>query len=265
LGGDSSTLARKIRTYERRPEWWGLRTFLTRFAWQDGKTASGQFAHPAAQAAVNRPGEPFQTGASGVEMRAPTHRPALPPACAGAPGGSAIDVTHSSLIGRYDPVTMMERWLVVLTFAAALGSALIAGVFYAFSTFIMRALKRRPAAEGMAAMQAINVAVINPLFLGVFLGTAAACAALIAVAILRWPRPGSACLLIGGALYLAGTLLVTVLFNVPLNKALAKATPGDADAARMWEHYLARWTMWNHVRTAAALAATIALVAALGQ
>lgn len=70
---------------------------------------------------------------------------------------------------------MKETLLFALRLVSALGSGLIAGVFFAFSTFVMTALARRPPAEGMAAMQAINVAVLNPLFLGVFVGTAVTC------------------------------------------------------------------------------------------
>ncbi|HLL90834.1 MAG TPA: hypothetical protein VK324_16150 [Tepidisphaeraceae bacterium] len=68
---------------------------------------------------------------------------------------------------------MSDRLEFPMTLAAALGSGLMAGVFFAFSAFVMRALGRLPAGEAVAAMRAINVAVINPLFLGVFLGTAA--------------------------------------------------------------------------------------------
>ena len=158
---------------------------------------------------------------------------------------------------------MNDPLLVALAFVAALGSGVIGGVFYAFSTFVMTALRRRPAAEGLAAMQAINVAVINPLFLGLFLGTAAVSAVIVAVALLRWSRPGSACLLAGGLLYFAGTFLVTMLFNVPLNNALAKLDPADPDAEALWTRYADRWTAWNHVRTAAAIAATAAFILAL--
>ena len=146
---------------------------------------------------------------------------------------------------------------------AAIGSGLIAGVFYAFSTFVMRALAQRPPNEGMAAMQAINVAVINPLFLGPFLATAAAAAALVAVALLRWAHAGSAWLLTGGLLYFAGTFGVTMLFNVPLNNVLEQIPPDAPDAAEQWTHYAARWTTWNHVRTAAAIAAMAAFILAL--
>jgi len=156
--------------------------------------------------------------------------------------------------------TDVVAWLV---FAASLGAGLMAGVFYAFSTFVMRALSRRPHPEGMAAMQTINVAVINPLFLGVFLGTAAACVAAVAAALLRWDHPGSASQVAGGALYLVGTFGVTLFGNVPLNNALARLTGDDPAGARRWDDYVRLWTRWNHMRTAAALASAGSLTVAL--
>jgi uncharacterized membrane protein len=66
----------------------------------------------------------------------------------------------------------MNDWVALLTLCSALGSGLMAGVFFAFSTFVMRALARRPFAEGIEAMQEINRTVLNPWFLGVFFGTA---------------------------------------------------------------------------------------------
>jgi uncharacterized membrane protein len=138
--------------------------------------------------------------------------------------------------------------LFALTFAAALGCALVGGIFFAFSNFVMRALARVPG--GMAAMQAINVTVLNPLFLALFFGTAAACAVLSAL------RPGSALVIGGAALYLIGTFGVTIVFNVPRNNALARLHPADSVAA--WRRYVQEWTWWNHVRTlAAALAAAL--------
>lgn len=151
---------------------------------------------------------------------------------------------------------MTDSSLFALALAAALGSGLIAGVFFAFSTFVMRALARLPAGEGIAAMQAINVAVINPLFLGVFVGTAILSGIAVVAAWMRWGEPGAAFLLAGGALYLFGTFFVTTLFNVPLNNSLAAVTPADPEGAGHWTRYVSRWTAWNHVRTAAALAAT---------
>src|SRR5687767_10674164 len=160
-------------------------------------------------------------------------------------------------------MAVVDDLLFALTLCAALGCGLIAGVFFAFSAFVMKALARLPAAEGIAAMQSINVAVINPLFLGVFLGTAAACAAAAVGALLRWQKPGAGYVLAGAALYVVGTFLVTILFNVPLNNSLAAVTPSDPAAASQWAGYMSRWTAWNHVRTAAALLAAGSFVIAL--
>lgn len=154
-------------------------------------------------------------------------------------------------------------WLFALTLFAALGCGLIAGVFFAFSVSVMRALARLPAAEGIAAMQSINVVILNPLFLAVFLGTAAACVVVMIAGILRWHEPGAAYLLVGGGLYLLGSFVVTMLFNVPRNEALALVAPADPAAASLWADYLTTWTAWNHVRAAASLAAAAALTIAL--
>ena len=157
----------------------------------------------------------------------------------------------------------LDRALVVVTFVAAIGAGLIAGVFFAFSTFVMRALARRPVAEGMAAMQAINVVVINPIFLGVFLGTAGLSLAAAVLATMRWQPPSSVQTIIAAALYVLGTFGVTVVCNVPLNNHLAAVSPSDATAAALWGNYVRRWTRWNHVRMLAGAAALVLFVLAL--
>jgi uncharacterized membrane protein len=160
---------------------------------------------------------------------------------------------------------MLERYLFILTFTAALGCGLIAGVFFAFSTFVMNALARRPSAEGIAAMQSINITVINPWFMTAFLGTAVACLLLVVSSLLKWNQPGAIYLLVGSLLYLVGTFGVTMACNVPLNDALAIAKPESTDGANLWASYLTDWTLWNHVRTVAALAAAALFTIALGK
>jgi uncharacterized membrane protein len=150
-----------------------------------------------------------------------------------------------------------------LIFLSALGSGLIAGTFFAFSTFVMAALARLPAVQGIAAMQSINVVVINPLFMGAMFGTTLACIALGVASITGWGEPRALYLLSGGLLYLLGTVLVTMVFNVPRNDALAGLDPNSGEAASLWVRYVAEWTAWNHVRTVAALAATAAFILAL--
>jgi uncharacterized membrane protein len=151
-----------------------------------------------------------------------------------------------------------------LTLVAALGCGLLAGVFFAFSGFVMKALARLPPGEGIAAMQSINAAVLNPWFLGAFFGTAAACVLAVISSLLRWHEPSAVYLVAGGVVYLVGGFLVTIVFNVPKNEALARVTPADPHGPRLWADYVASWTAWNHVRTATALAAAAAFSTALG-
>ena len=160
-------------------------------------------------------------------------------------------------------MAIVDGFLFTLTFITALGCGLIAGLFFAFSVAVMQALARLPAAGGIAAMQSINSAILNPLFLVIFLGTAAGCALVMLTALARWHSPGSVYLLVGGALYLVGSLLVTVVCNVPKNNTLASVAPADPGSAGLWAGYLASWTTWNHVRTVASLASLSSLIIGL--
>ena len=160
-------------------------------------------------------------------------------------------------------MAIVDGFLFTLTFITALGCGLIAGLFFAFSVAVMQALARLPAAGGIAAMQSINSAILNPLFLAIFLGTAAGCALVMLTALARWHSPGSVYLFVGGALYLGGSLLVTAVCNVPKNNMLASVAPGDPDSAGLWAEYLASWTTWNHVRTVASLASLSSLILGL--
>lgn len=153
--------------------------------------------------------------------------------------------------------------LSLITLLSALGCGLVAGVFFAFSAFVMKALANLPPAQGIAAMQSINVVVINPWFMTAFFGTAVSCILVMIWSILRWHDPGSVYVLAGSLLYLVGTILVTMLFNVPLNNSLAAVAPVSAEGAKVWAGYLTAWTTWNHVRTIAALAAAALLTIGL--
>ncbi|MCA1490912.1 DUF1772 domain-containing protein [Sinorhizobium alkalisoli] len=157
----------------------------------------------------------------------------------------------------------MAAFVPGLAFAAAIGSGLMAGLFFVFSVCVMRALSRLPAEQGIAAMNAINVAIQNPLFLVAFMGTAILGLALIVAAFIMGER-GSYLLAAGGLAYLVGTFLVTVIFNVPLNDALAAAR-GEAAAALWQQRYLTDWVRWNHVRTIASIGALALFVLGLAR
>ena len=150
---------------------------------------------------------------------------------------------------------MTGELLVGLTVVSALGCGLMAGVFFAFSAFVMTALARLPPAQGLAAMQAINVAVLNRSFLGAFLGTAAACALLVVSSLSTWHAPDAGYRLVGGALYLIGSLAVTIVCNVPRNEALA-AVAADSAAGPLDDHRVRRSDDWCSTATSPAAAVT---------
>lgn len=155
-----------------------------------------------------------------------------------------------------DAVSALE----LLTLAAALSTGVVAGVFFAFSTFVMPALARLAASHGVAAMQAINAAALDRWFLGALFGAAALC---LALALVGWGEPGARLRLAGAALYLVGAIGVTIACNVPRNQALQPLAPGGPAALALWGPYLREWTAWNHVRTLASIAASAAFTLAL--
>ncbi|SDP08604.1 Uncharacterized membrane protein [Phyllobacterium sp. YR620] len=153
----------------------------------------------------------------------------------------------------------------ILTLLAALGSGLMAGLFFAFSSFVMAALARLPADQGIAAMNSINVTILNLSFGVAFFGTAILCLGLGVVGFLRWSEPGSMWLVAGSLLFLIGTIAVTMIFNVPLNDALATANPASPESAALWTRYLAEWLPWNHVRALTTIAALISFILAFAR
>lgn len=157
----------------------------------------------------------------------------------------------------------MTGFLYAATLATALGCGLVAGVFFAFSTFMMPALKRLSPAHGIAAMQSINQMAVTPVFMTALFGTAAACLGLVAWSAISWGEQPATLVLAGGALYIVGTIAVTIARNVPLNNRLTTLHHQGADAEGCWDEYVAKWTVWNHVRAAASLAAAAMLTIAL--
>ncbi|MFF5987618.1 anthrone oxygenase family protein [Prauserella flavalba] len=155
---------------------------------------------------------------------------------------------------------MTDGPLVALTLLAVLGTGLVAGVFFAFSSFVMRALASLPPAQGAAAMQSVNRTVLNPVFLGVFAGTALLSVALVVLSIVRG---GGAWLLAGAVSYLAGTFILTRVVHVPRNDALMRVAADSAEGAEFWTGYVPAWTRWNHVRMLASLTSCAFFVIAL--
>ena len=150
-----------------------------------------------------------------------------------------------------------------LVLFVAIGSGLTAGIFFAFSTFVMQALGQQTAAAGIATMQSINITVINPWFMAAFFGPGLIGLLLTLTNFRQFDQPGAFYGLAGTVIYLIGTIGITVVGNVPLNDALAVVNPDSVAGANLWTRYLTDWTLWNHVRTVAAAIAAVLFTLAL--
>jgi uncharacterized membrane protein len=150
-----------------------------------------------------------------------------------------------------------------LILITALGCGLVSGVFFAFSTFVMPALDKIAPDQGIAAMQSINRVAVTPAFMTLLFGTALLCLVAVVWAALAWDRPQARWIAPAGAVYLLGTIAVTIAANVPRNDALAELDPAAASSAARWSTYVSEWTAFNHVRTIAALIAAGLLTYAL--
>jgi uncharacterized membrane protein len=192
----------------------------------------------------------------------------------GGVGGAIASVAHMVILMRQAAAGAPSRagaggtgrtpavltWSIVL---AALFCGLVAGIFFAFSSAVMRSLELQPGMAGMMTMQTINVVVFNPWFGSAFSATPAFCVMAMNAALVYRRDPAATYALAGGALFLIGTLYVTVLCNVPRNDALAAVSSTSPDAASVWSAYLREWTAWNTVRTVAPFAAAALLTVGL--
>jgi uncharacterized membrane protein len=154
----------------------------------------------------------------------------------------------------------MDGLVTALTIAAAVGCGLNGGVFFAFSSFVMPALARLRPLEGVAAMQSINVTAVTPAFMTALFGTGALCVAVIVAGLAGLDESYGGWLVAGGALGLTGSIVMTMLYHVPRNNALAVVDPATPEAARLWERYLREWTRANHARAVAGIAAAALLM-----
>jgi uncharacterized membrane protein len=157
----------------------------------------------------------------------------------------------------------MRHLVTALLWFSAIGCGLLAGLYFAFSTFIMTALGRIDQAAGISAMNSINVVIVQSVFLPVFMASTLTSLLLAVLSLFRWDEPGALLMIAGGLLYVVGMFIVTMVFNVPLNNALAAVAPASPEAAPIWARYLSDWTWWNHVRTITSTLAFALFIAAI--
>ena len=145
----------------------------------------------------------------------------------------------------------------VTLLVAGVGSGLVAGLCFAFASFIMRSFDPLGAPQAIRAMQAINRSILRSSAMGVWFGTAIAG---VAAAVLAEDRslPIAAAVLYG-----VGAILITGRGNVPLNEALDRVDPEAPGAVEVWRLYRERWGRWNAVRTVACALASAGFALAL--
>lgn len=158
----------------------------------------------------------------------------------------------------------MSYWIIILMQFSILAYALIGGVFLAFSDFIMRSLAKTSGIGGIEAMQSINIEVFRWIFMTLFLGMAAVSVVVLGYGMVTLGSPGAPMIALAGLIYLVGCFGVTVVFNVPMNEALAKMKLSSDEVQEYWTGtYLPSWTFWNSVRTIACVSASVLLLVTL--
>ena len=153
---------------------------------------------------------------------------------------------------------MTLTWFFVLCEIAVVACGIVSGVFLTFSDFVMRSLDGAKPGAGVEVMQVINREVLRSVFMVLLLGMSALSPLLIAYAYFGVTGAASALIMTGGALYLAGVFIVSLVFNVPMNNRLEGKDPSGTEATTYWTStYLPRWTFWNGVRASAAAGSAI--------
>jgi uncharacterized membrane protein len=143
--------------------------------------------------------------------------------------------------------------LTLLAQLLGLGAGLIAGIFLAFSDFVMPGLDEAGPGGGADAMRGLNRTVYKSIFL-VLLKALVPLALALAVAAFLFGRPGMAIWLgLGMASHVGPVLLVTGLRNIPMNNRLQSLASDPDGTSAYWPQYVERWSGWNHVRTAGAV------------
>ena len=134
--------------------------------------------------------------------------------------------------------------------AATVGSGLVAGLCFAFATFLMPALDLLGAPHAIRAMQAINAKILRSSAIAVWFATPLVGGVVIALAEDRTPAIAAT------ALYLVGAVVITGRGNVPLNEELGRVDPDAPGAEEAWRRYRILWGRWNALRTAVCVLAS---------
>jgi uncharacterized membrane protein len=162
-------------------------------------------------------------------------------------------------------ISMISPYIIdSLLWLLAISSALMAGVYFAFSMFVIQSFNTLETKQAVNAMNAINKTILRSLFMPIFFISTLLSLSLIIVALIQWPEKGTAIILLAGITYFVGMFICTIVYNVPLNNALKNVDIQNNDqTVKAWEHYFTVWTRWNHLRTVSALICNALCILAL--
>lgn len=152
---------------------------------------------------------------------------------------------------------MTNSIVIMITWLLVIGVGVMAGVYFTFSTFIMRALDALPAKHAIEVMNSINQVIVKSLFLPLFLGTTFLALLQVALSLTYLQGTPSYLGVISGLIYVLTMFFITALFNVPLNNQLAGFDPQKDKAESTWASYRFRWIRWNHARTIGSLISVV--------
>ncbi|RIJ14803.1 anthrone oxygenase family protein [Henriciella mobilis] len=156
---------------------------------------------------------------------------------------------------------MTYEWTLYLCLFLALWSAVIGGVFSAFSEFIMAALLRAEPAGGIESMQQINKTVIRTQFVAGILLIAPASILFALYSLTVFEGAALAALIAAPLVYVPSVFLMTIIGNVPMNNRLDRLDHTSPDAQAYWARYGRDWTRLNHVRTLGSVATAVVYMA----
>ncbi|MFK7860021.1 MAG: DUF1772 domain-containing protein [Granulosicoccus sp.] len=138
--------------------------------------------------------------------------------------------------------------MTILLTIASISAGLMAGVYFAFSTFIMRSLHQLGPTRAADAMNSINDVILRSWFMLLFFGSTLLYLVLLVVGIVSTELTGRWFLILSGLIYVVGMFCCTAMFNVPLNNRLAQTRDEQSRKVEIWAIYFKKWTRWNHLR-----------------
>ena len=141
-------------------------------------------------------------------------------------------------------------------------TGIMAGVYFAFSVFIMQSLSELPSLQAAQVMNKINDVIVNTLFLPVFFGSTLWYGGLVVWSFADWQFERSILVIIAAMIYILGMFAVTAFGNIPLNNRLKSSAENDSRLISFWDEYLRRWTRLNHLRMLSCIAACAVLTIA---